>query len=64
MRKRRFSITERQAESLCEALSIAKSYAKEAIERNQELHKQFWTLREKEWKNLQENLENYKWEVE
>ena len=64
MRTRRYSITQRQAESLCEALTLAVEYAKEGTEREQGLHKQFWNLRKKEWENIQENLSNYKWEVE
>lgn len=64
MRKRRFSITERQAESLCEALTLAAEYAKGGKEREQGLHKQFWIIRQREWEELQKNLTNYKWEVE
>lgn len=64
MRTRRYSITQRQAESLYEALTLATEYAKEEIEREQGLHQQFWNLRKREWENLQENLTNYKWTVE
>lgn len=64
MKKRRFSITERQAESICEALTLATEYAKESREREQGLHKQFWLLRQREWEEIQKNLTNYKWEVE
>lgn len=64
MRKRRFSITERQAESLCEALALAIETAKEAQERNQDIWKKFWLLRQREWEELKGNLANYKWEVE
>lgn len=62
MRKRRFSITERQAESLCAALTLAISYA-EASKAQQE-HSPYWDLRKREWQELERNFTNYKWEVE
>lgn len=59
MRKRRFSITDRQAESICAALTLAIEEAK--VERS---YSPYWKLRIKEWEELGRNLANYKWEVE
>lgn len=59
MRQRRYSITQRQAESLCAALTLAIGQAKEQKE-----HSPYWNLRKREWEELERNLTNYKWEVE
>lgn len=59
MRARRYSITQRQAESLCAALTLAIGQA-EAEEENSA----YWKLRKREWEELERNLTNYKWEVE
>lgn len=59
MKARRYSITQRQAESLCAALILAIGQAKEQKEQSQ-----YWNLRKREWEELQRNLTNYKWEVE
>lgn len=62
MRTRRYSITQRQAESLCAALTLAIGYAKDS--KTQEEYSPYWSLREREWEELERNLTNYKWEVE
>ena len=59
MRTRRYSITQRQAESLCAALTLAIGQAKEQKENSP-----YWNLRKREWEELERNLANYKWEVE
>ena len=59
MRTRRYSITQRQAESLCAALTLAIKQAEEQRE-----HSPYWNLRKREWEELERNLTNYKWEVE
>lgn len=59
MRQRRYSITQRQAESICAALTLAKGQAAEEKE-----HSPYWNLRKREWEELERNLTNYKWEVE
>lgn len=59
MRKRRYSITQQQAESLCAALLLAIGYAEASKE-----HSPYWQLRKREWEELGRNLTNYKWEVE
>ena len=62
MRTRRYSITQRQAESLCAALTLAKEYARRSIEK--EDYTAYWNLRKREWEELERNLTNYKWEIE
>ena len=62
MRTRRYSITQRQAESLCAALPLAIGYAKESIKKEEYVG--YWNLRKREWEELEKNLSNYKWEVE
>lgn len=62
MRKRRFSITDRQAESICAALALAIGQAEES--KAKEEHLPYWNLRKREWEELERNLTNYKWEVE
>lgn len=59
MRTRRYSITQRQAESLCAALTLAIGQAEEQTENSA-----YWNLRKREWEELERNLTNYKWEVE
>lgn len=59
MRTRRYSITQRQAESLSAALTIAIGQAEA-----EKSHSQYWNLRKREWEELERNLTNYKWEVE
>ena len=59
MRTRRYSITQRQAESLCAALTLAIGQAEEQKENSP-----YWNLRKREWEELEKNLTNYKWEVE
>ena len=59
MRTRRYSITQRQAESLCAALTLAIGQAEA-----EESHSPYWNLRKREWEELEKNLTNYKWEVE
>lgn len=59
MRTRRYSITQRQAESLCAALILAIGQAE--VEKS---HSPYWNLRKREWEELERNLTNYKWEVE
>lgn len=59
MRTRRYSITQRQAESLCAALTLAIGQAEEQTENSP-----YWNLRKREWEELERNLTNYKWEVE
>ena len=59
MRARRYSITQRQAESLCAALTLAIGQAEKQTENSP-----YWNLRNREWKELERNLTNYKWEVE
>ena len=59
MRTRRYSITQRQAESLCAALTLAIGQTEEQKE-----HSPYWNLRKREWEELERNLTNYKWEVE
>lgn len=62
MKTRRYSITQRQAESLCAALTLAKDYARRSIEKGE--YTAYWILRTKEWEELERNLTNYKWEVQ
>lgn len=62
MRTRRYAITQRQAESLCAALTLAIGYAEAS--KAQEAHSPYWNLRKREWEELEKNLTNYKWEVE
>lgn len=62
MRTRRFSITQRQAESLCAALILAEEYARRSIEKEDYIA--YWNLRKREWEELKRNLMNYKWEIE
>lgn len=62
MRTRRYSITQRQAESLCAALILARDHAERNIEKGD--YKAYWNLRKREWEELERNLTNYKWEVE
>lgn len=62
MRQRRYSITQRQAESLCAALTLAIGQAEES--KAKEEHSPYWNLRKREWEELERNLTNYKWEVE
>lgn len=59
MRTRRYSITQRQAESLCAALTLAIVQAEA-----EKSHSPYWNLRKREWEELERNLTNYKWEVE
>lgn len=59
MRTRRYSITQRQAESLCAALTLAIGQAE-----TERTHSPYWNLRKREWEELEKNLTNYKWEVE
>lgn len=59
MRTRRYSITQRQAESLCAALTLAIRQAEA-----EKSHSPYWSLRKREWEELERNLTNYKWEVE
>lgn len=59
MRKRRYSITQRQAESLCAALTLAIGQAEA-----EKSYSPYWKLRIQEWEELGRNLTNYKWEVE
>lgn len=59
MRTRRYSITQRQAESICAALILAIGQAEEQTENSL-----YWNLRKREWEELERNLTNYKWEVE
>lgn len=58
MRTRRYSITQRQAESLCAALTLAIGQATEQKE-----HSPYWDLRKREWEELERNLAKYEWEV-
>lgn len=62
MKTRRYSITQRQAESLCAALILAREIATRSIEKGD--YTAYWNLRKKEWEELERNLTNYKWEVE
>ena len=59
MRNRRYSITQRQAESLCAALLLAIEQAEA-----EKSYTPYWKLRIREWEELGRNLTNYKWEVE
>ena len=59
MRTRRYTITQRQAESLCAALTLAIGQAEA-----EKSHSPYWKLRIREWEELEKNLTNYKWEVE
>lgn len=61
MRTRRYSITQRQAESLCAALTLAKDYARRSIEKGE--YTAYWNLRTREWEELLRNLAKYEWEV-
>ena len=61
MRTRRYSITLRQAESLCAALTLAIREAEE--NKAKEEHSPYWELRKKEWEELEKELTNYKWVV-
>ena len=61
MKTRRYSITQRQAESICAALTLAKDYGRRSIEKEE--YTAYWNLRIREWQELERNLTNYKWEV-
>lgn len=63
MRKRRFSITQQEAESLCVALAVAETAIAEAEEKNS-IHSAYFDMRRKEWDTISIKLSNYKWEVE
>lgn len=63
MRKRRFSITQQEAESLCVALAVAESAIAEAEGKNS-IHSAYFDMRRKEWDTLSIKFSNYKWEIE
>ena len=63
MRKRRFSITQQEAESLCVALTVAETAIAEAEEKNS-IQSAYFNMRRKEWDTINIKLSNYKWEVE
>lgn len=63
MRQRRYSITQRQAESLCAAMTLAIGQAEESTAKKDH-YSPYWNLRKREWEELERNLTNYKWEVE
>lgn len=63
MRKRRFSITQQDAESLSVAIAVAETAIAEAEEKNS-IHSTYFEMRRKEWDTLSIKFSNYKWEVE
>lgn len=63
MRKRRFSITQQEAESLCVALTVAETAIAEEEEKNS-IHSAYFDMRRKEWDTINTKFSNYKWEVE
>ena len=63
MRKRRFSITQQEAESLSVALAVAETAIAEAEEKSS-THSAYFDMRRKEWDTLSTKFSSYKWEVE
>lgn len=63
MRKRRFSITQQEAESISVALAVAETAIAEAEEKSS-IHSAYFDMRRKEWDTLSIKFSNYKWEVE
>ena len=65
MRKRRFSITQQQAESLQAALAISILYlAQQKAKSEESAHSPYYEMRIHEWNKLNTDLGTYKWEVE
>lgn len=63
MKKRRFSITQQQAESISVAIAVAETAIAEAEAKNH-THSAYFDMRRKEWDTISNKLSNYKWEVE
>lgn len=63
MRKRRFSITQQEAESISVALAVAETAIAEAEEKDA-IQSVYFDMRRKEWDTINIKLANYKWEVE
>lgn len=63
MKKRRFSITQQEAESLCVAIAVAETAIAEAEEKDS-IYSKYFDMRRKEWDTLSIKFSNYKWEVE
>lgn len=63
MRKRRFSITQQQAESICTAIALAE-IAVADVELQSPAHLAYFTMRRKEWDAISTKLFNYKWKIE
>lgn len=63
MRKRRFSITQQEAESICVAIAVAETAIVEA-QLSADKTSPYFDMRRKEWDLISVKLSNYKWEVE
>ena len=63
MKKRRFSITQQQAESICVAIAVAETAIAEA-EAKSPTHSAYFDMRRKEWQILNAKLSNYQWETD
>ena len=63
MKKRRFSITQQQAESICVAIAVAETAIAEAEAKNP-THSAYFDMRRAEWDAISNKLSDYKWEVE
>ena len=65
MRKRRFSITQQQAESLQAALALSILYlAQQKAKSEESAHSPYYEMRIHEWNKFNTDLSAYKWEVE
>ena len=65
MRKRRFSITQQQAESIQDALLISILYLTQQKSKAEESnHAPYYERKIWEWNKINSALTNYKWEIE
>ena len=65
MRKRRFSITQQQAESIQDALLISILYLTQQKSKAEESnHAPYYEMKIREWNKINSDLTNYKWEIE
>lgn len=63
MKKRRFSITQQQAESICVAIAVAESAIAEATAKAP-VHSPYFDMRRTEWDAISTRLSSYQWETQ
>lgn len=64
MKKRRYSITQQQADSIQAALAVSILYlAQQAAKDEESAHSPYYEMRIREWNKLNGDLSSYKWET-